>query len=188
MVEHLLAAPPERAPEWVHRAWERIESGDSITGAARALRKHPASLRYWIVEGEAERQTAKFKQWAKDNPEQIRKLGRENQAARRARIPEEIRRKHRAYNCRPERRGKCIECGGLMGIDSRPGSKGRCEKCRARERQRTDGKIVHLWKEGASIKEIAAKLGITPGSLGLRMHRMRRRGADLPLRRKPRDH
>lgn len=183
MTEHILIAPPEDAPGWVHDAWERIESGDSITGAAHALRKHPKSLRRWVIEGEAERQAATTAKWREDNPEETRALGRASDARR---DPEETKRYHRAYRRRPERRGTCRTCGGPMGVNDGIPRDGTCSKCNAKECRRKDQMVVQLWRKGESMKEIATAIGITPESLGVRMVRMRKAGSDLPLRRKPR--
>lgn len=42
-----------------------------------------------------------------------------------------------------------------------------------------------MWHDGASLEEIAGRLGTTVGSVGGAMVRMRREGFDLPYRPRP---
>lgn len=56
---------------------------------------------------------------------------------------------------------------------------------RAREVEDRDMVIVTRWRQGATIAEIAAETATSTGNIGSRIHRMRRSGVNLPMR-KPR--
>ena len=77
----------------------------------------------------------------------------------------------------------------------RPDRRKRLERARAARQRRDRGStagwrrhqatraiVVLLWHDGASLKEIAERIGWTPGSLGHTMVRWRREGLDLPYR------
>jgi len=154
MATRELQAPPEEAPEWVHRAWRRIEEGgENIRAAAAAEGKHHASLRRWIIVGERERVAKKTARWFRDNPERTRELGRKNQKERRCQKGDEMRRYQREYNRRPHREFR--ELGNT---------------------------VVKLWAEGLKIREIGERVGRSPESMSPLMDKLRRRGYDLPYR------
>lgn len=54
-----------------------------------------------------------------------------------------------------------------------------------RARQHRRAILVLMWHDGASLKEIAARLGTTPGNLGVMMAQLRRQDYDLPYRPRP---
>lgn len=74
-----------------------------------------------------------------------------------------------------EHKHPCPACGHMLS----PTSKGaRCPGCTEVRRQR----IVALWAEGRSMREIEKELGCTHGHLSVEMFRMREQGYDLPHR------
>lgn len=84
---------------------------------------------------------------------------------------------NRAYN--DEHKGTCASCGGetVRGAVS-----GICAACRTDEADRKARKVVRLWAEGKSMKEICAEMGWSKGHLGKVMDRYRAQGYDLPYR------
>lgn len=182
MATRELQAPSEDAPEWVKRAWLRIQDGETFRAAAAAEGKHHASLRRWVIVGERERVAEKTARWFKDNPERTRELGRKNQKKRRQTKGDEMRRYSREYNRRPERRAVCTSCGALRGIDSAEDPPGRCMACVEREFRELGNTVVKLWAEGLKIREIAERIGRSSDSMSPLMDKLRRRGYDLPYR------
>jgi DNA-binding NarL/FixJ family response regulator len=58
-----------------------------------------------------------------------------------------------------------------------------CFGCiKERSAQRAE-RIIELWAEGKKVREIAADLGTTHGSVQQEIHRLRAKGCDLPYRR-----
>lgn len=74
----------------------------------------------------------------------------------------------------------CVDCGG-------PAQGERCVDCKRAqwERERTAhfDRLKELWDAGASMRDIADELGTTTNALGVKLHRARAAGWDLPLRR-----
>lgn len=85
-------------------------------------------------------------------------------------------------------RGKCERCGATTCIGHSRRSAGRwCADCyvaiqRERQQVRFD-RIATLWAEGKTLKQIAAALDSTPGSIGVSINTMRAAGMDVPHRR-----
>lgn len=85
-------------------------------------------------------------------------------------------------------RATCDRCGGGLragsGHPSR--SSGLCATCRRQENDARvalrDRELERLWAEGLKIREIADRLAMTPGHVGIEITRARQRGADLPRR------
>lgn len=178
-----LKPPPDEAPAWAHRAWRQVsEKKVPIRHAAAAEGKHPASLRRYIVAGENKRQRSNYKRWVKENPDRARELSRSNQRARRELKGEEIRAYQRAYTRRPERRAICTRCHEPAGIDSLETMTTICERCRRVMFEELAQKIVKLWAEGKSLKEIAVAIGRPGKQVGPLMAKLRKRGYDLPYR------
>lgn len=186
MTTHALRPPPADAPAWVHRAWKLIDEQDhSVYAAAKAVGKHHSSLRYWVVDGEADRITTKAQGWAADNRERYNALARASVDRQRARDPEGFRERRRASQRRHRRdranRGTCTECGGAMGIDNP--DDGTCAQCRADATHARYQQIERMWKAGDTQKTIAAAVGLSVPSLQGAMHQMRRDDRyDLPYR------
>lgn len=80
------------------------------------------------------------------------------------------------------RRGRCQDCGGLMGIGY--AADGICMACRKRARHERALLIVDLWAQGIALREIVSRLGFGSVSrLGAEMTWLRKQGYDLPHRR-----
>lgn len=83
-------------------------------------------------------------------------------------------------------RGACVECGGQKGIGS--GAKhDRCDGCHKAAQRRVvlerALEIERLWKDGRSLKEIAAHFDWSVNHVGVEIVRIRQNGwADLPYR------
>jgi transposase len=75
----------------------------------------------------------------------------------------------------------CEECGEPRGRHARV-----CENCYQEGQLTRLRTIASCWREGASLKEIAERLGSTVNSIGATMVRMRKQGWDLPYRQVPR--
>jgi hypothetical protein len=86
-------------------------------------------------------------------------------------------------------KGQCIDCGGECLNSST-----RCKKCSNVQRsayfasgapgQHRD-EVAAMFLTGASLKEMAKHFNMTPGSMGVLIHRLRTDyGYDLPYRRK----
>lgn len=86
------------------------------------------------------------------------------------------------------RRVPCPECGAAKLPKA-----ARCKPCadKAKSSYQADGErrdtITRLWNEGAPAEEIAAVVGMKPLSLIATVATLRRKGLDLPYRRKPRN-
>lgn len=177
-----LCEPSADAPDWAREGYRlAAEEGLSVLAAAGMIRRHAASLRYWIVVGEKKRMTAKARRWRRENPKRRRELGRRGAAKRRREKGDEVRAARRAYSRRADRRGTCQRCGEMMGVDN--SLDGTCSACVLEIAEARRERIVALWGEGLSLKEIAAALETTANSIGTEMASMRRRGYDLPKRR-----
>ena len=88
--------------------------------------------------------------------------------------------------------GSCADCGEPTSGKSYRDVSERCVEC-ARHKRRGDdhermaaesARIRALRDQGLTIAEIAAEMGMTPGALGVKIHRLRRRGYGLPYRRR----
>lgn len=85
-------------------------------------------------------------------------------------------------------RARCQECGRPMGAGSGDPSRraARCEHCRrvrGRRRVRARRRVIASgWQAGASLVEIAARVGSTASSIGAEVSRMRRDGWTLEYR------
>lgn len=166
----------EGAPDWAvtaHRLVIREEI--SVKAAARRVGKHHSSVRYWLVVGEMERQKEIAQRWREDHPERARARGRRANRKKRREDPEGVRRYVNAYNRRPERKEKCVGCGGPRGIDVRGGD-GRCKGCVSAEAEARRQKIEALWNEGWLLREIAEEMETTPGALASTLRYMRESG------------
>lgn len=153
-----------------------------ITAAARSEGKHPKTLRRWVITGEAERQKEKYDRWIKDNPERAKALRRKSSAKQRRDHPERVRAARRRAS--RKRRVVCTVCGGLAGIDAMKTTI--CLPCRMEAAELKYRQLEQLWKEGATLIEIAELLGYsTRNSLSQIMFDLRKKGYDLPFRRKP---
>lgn len=86
---------------------------------------------------------------------------------------------NKAWNAR--HRSPCPRCGETMGRTSTL-----CRSCRAASvsNEHDNAVLVELWARGESISTIAAALDTTTNSLGVRIHKLRARGYDLPYRRR----
>lgn len=178
----MLREPPDNAPDWAWEGYRLItQQRLSQAEAARRIGKHRRSLLYWIKDGEADRQAKKNKDWRKKNPERVRELSRHGNRRRRREKGDEVRAAQRAWDANPVNRGRCTSCGGLRGIGVY--SEGTCMGCVKAAAEEKRQQIVRLWREGKSLKEIAAILGYQAKALGPLMVRMRKRGYDLPYRR-----
>lgn len=174
---------PADAPDWAREAYRLVrEDGLSQNAAAAKVGKDRMSVAYWILEGEAGRQKAKARDWRRANPERVRELARKGGRKRRREKGEEVRAYARLYGRRLDRRGTCSDCGAAMGIDNP--KDGVCMRCRRRTAEEKRKRIVRLWKEGSTMKEIAQDLGTSANVLGVEMAAMRKAGYDLPLRRR----
>ncbi len=89
----------------------------------------------------------------------------------------------REYASRPDVRGFCTRCGGQMGAAKRKGIDGVCQSCRSELAAERAELIIRRWGQGLSLRDIAAELGSTPGSVGVDIARLRGAGRDLPHRR-----
>lgn len=73
-------------------------------------------------------------------------------------------------------------CGNLIWRHNE-----RCWECETRRRYESravrESDIQALWLAGLSLREIAARLGTTEGTISATMGRMRKAGVDLPYRR-----
>jgi hypothetical protein len=182
VTERTLIAPATEAPEWAKRAyWAIVETDISITDAAKAEGKHSKSLRYWIIAGEADRQKAKYRQWCRDNPEKTREHGRKGSKLRRQRHPAKVRAARKGYELRPENRGTCQSCGGMMG----PGNPddGTCAECIHKAKVKREQTIIRMWDEVGSIAEIAEALRTSVKVVQVTAARLRKRGVVLTDRR-----
>lgn len=81
---------------------------------------------------------------------------------------------------RRRRAGTCPVCARPT---PRQGVK-RCARCRREDRKWLRAEIQHHWREGLSVAEIAAEVGVSPGAVSGQVARMRQEGESLPLRRK----
>lgn len=99
-----------------------------------------------------------------------------------ARNKSAVREHDRAYD--EAHKGRCRECGNAVNR-RRDGCI--CMPCREDKRDCRARQIERLWAEGRSLKEIAAELGCTVKSLGVRMVALRKMGYDLPHRYKVRN-
>ncbi len=79
-----------------------------------------------------------------------------------------------------EHRGRCINCGDLMGIGV--AHDGLCKPCVRAATHERRMQVCEWWAEGLSCREICARLGWSLGHLTHEMSRMRRAGYDLPYR------
>lgn len=98
-------------------------------------------------------------------------------------------RKFCSANCRKRAsddrdRARCSSCGRTLAPGSGRRGTTRCRSCagRAQRHEAARELIVGMWRDGASLSEIAASVGITRSGLGATMRRMRVEGCDLPLR------
>lgn len=95
-------------------------------------------------------------------------------------------------------RGTCIDCGAPTNGSAGPSkAPQRCQSCNgkvtgaaatARGRAKAEPRrqrIVAMWHEGCTLREIADALGTTPESIGVTVVKLRREGWDLPYRRGP---
>lgn len=80
-------------------------------------------------------------------------------------------------------KGKCSSCGGEM---ERQHDGGVCLACREEEVHRRAEMLERWWAEGLTLKEIASKLGLTVNHVGSELNRLRKKGYNLPYRRKQR--
>lgn len=84
----------------------------------------------------------------------------------------------------PANRGRCTECGGLMGIGCP--YDGICKDCQPKgmsdELKAKGHRVETLWNEGLAMQEIADQVGLTKGSLGGFMDLWRAEGFKLPYR------
>jgi DNA-directed RNA polymerase specialized sigma24 family protein len=83
-----------------------------------------------------------------------------------------------------EHRATCPNCGGACGLSSgkKDHAPSLCQRCLDERAEKRRVVIVEMWREGASLKEIAARLGSTSGAVQVQMVRMRADGYDLPYR------
>lgn len=83
-------------------------------------------------------------------------------------------------------RETCPNCGGRMGVGSKRKHTRLCESCRrSAERTRVHKRrerIQALWNDGRAIREVAAVLDSTPGSIQVELVRMRKEGWYVPCR------
>lgn len=182
-----LQAPPARAPAWVHRAWAQIENGASIKAAARSQDHHHESLRRWIIVGQAERSNDKLRSWYHENNDHARQLGRESMARQRERDPEGYMRRQREsrrrHGRKPEYRGTCTQCGGMMGVDNP--EDGICQACRKQKATERDALLVAMWEAGLTAEEMADELGYSTRAVVYQhVDRLRKRGVELRDRRR----
>lgn len=88
----------------------------------------------------------------------------------------------RARAADERRRGRCQDCGGLMGVGRV--EDGVCRACQHIVRMARAAEIERMWKRGDEQPMIAREVEMTTGSLRVEMNRLRIEGlADLPLRR-----
>lgn len=111
--------------------------------------------------------------WRAQNPERARELNRAWKARHRDRT--------RAYDANYDaaHRDVCSVCGR-----SRPrgGSGDLCARCITDAVERRRARVVELWHDGLTVRELAAVFGWTQGYAGVEVVRMRRAGYDLPYR------
>ena len=90
----------------------------------------------------------------------------------------------RAYDheYRATHRDVCSVCGGDRPSDS-SGSGDVCAGCLSDQVRQRRERTAELWRDGATMREIADWLGWTKAHLAGEMHRMREAGWDLPFRR-----
>lgn len=85
-------------------------------------------------------------------------------------------------------RKACSICGQPMGAGSRSRRPRECQRCerqrRAAKRKERGERIAEMWRDGASMKEIAPAVGFgSVAALGIEMVRLRREQiVDLPFR------
>jgi transposase len=150
---------PMSRDEKIAFARERSAEGWSNGRIARELGVTPPAVWKWL------------------NPEKARAAARRDNAKRSA--------AKRVWERSEAGRGRCPSCGGLKGTASKHRHMV-CLKCelamRAQRHAGRDELIVQWWHEGASLDEIAERLGWTRSHLGVEIHRLRARGLDLPYR------
>lgn len=129
------------------------------------------------------------------------RLGYTSSAITKLLNPDAAREWNRRQEQRPERkaakrrwevehdRPPCSRCGAPMGVGAHRYERDTCRTCYDRDRAAKVAaraeRIVAWWDEGLSLQEIADCLGWSRGQVGVEMHRLRRRGYDLPYRRRP---
>lgn len=167
---------PDHAPRWAHQARQCLRAGYSWAKAGEAVGKTDAGVRYWLEPGFRERVYARHKEWRQRNPERDRASAR----AWKHRNKERVRAVDNAYRADPARRGRCRECGGLMGIGCF--KDGICQPCRTDIAEQRRWALIKMWNGGATIREMAAALDTTLNTMGVWMARLRADGYPLPHR------
>lgn len=80
---------------------------------------------------------------------------------------------------------KLIADEWTSGVTGRPSGAGNYPETRRIAYEVENLVIVAAWRQGASIRDLAELMDTTPNSMGVRLHRLRRKGYDLPLRYEP---
>jgi len=82
-----------------------------------------------------------------------------------------VRELDRQYNATHKK--VCVECGGPR---ARSGSKSLCRGCITKRANARSAQIVALYNEGVPVREIAQRMGVSPGALGPDFDRLRKAG------------
>jgi hypothetical protein len=85
------------------------------------------------------------------------------------------------YNRRPDVRGSCERCGGLMGI-GRNRQGGTCAACRTAAKEANWERIEVMWAAGLLMREIADQMGWSLDRMRCEIDRMRKSGRAVPYR------
>lgn len=85
---------------------------------------------------------------------------------------------------RAERRGTCSACEEVM--QGPRGHVGICARCRAERGRDLDALILGYWPVKETLREIGEAVGLSGHAVAMRAMQMRRRGVEVPARRRGR--
>lgn len=99
---------------------------------------------------------------------------REASRAWKERNREADRARNRAYTARLDQRGRCMDCGGPMGVGKR--HDGVCMACRHRVAEARADRLVALYEQGVRRSDIAVLMGTSLGSVQVELTTLRKAG------------